>query len=261
MTDTSSSPADVSLAKAIWFEQHRKDLILAGNFAEALETYHTQRDFILGDSSAKFWDTKYAQPAYEHQIEKWRIEQVFKHIDSKKTLLNVCAGRGKLEEVLAKKYPKLKYTGTDIARKMQQKLQKKFPQWKFQYAEVTQLPFPKNSFQQVLLLEILQRVRPRETFAVLAEVKRVLSANGQLIISVPINENLEKTLPVNPNSSVRLYSEPMFRFELEQAGFKIRKILKASAFAKGFGWKHRLNQILGIRRPNTLVAFCTSGVE
>lgn len=253
---TVSTQLDLSTTKTLWFEQHRKDLLAAGKIEELRQTYKDQRESFLDENTGKFWDQKFSEPEYSHPMADWRIKQVIKNIDPKKSLLNLGVGRGKLEALLYKKYPKLKYTGTDITRKTLKNLQKEYSSWKFQYAELAQLPFPKESFDQVFLLEVLQHIKPSETFKILGELSRVLKTNGRAIISVPVNEGLDQMLPVNPNSQMRMYSKKMFCFELEEAGLHVQKVLEVSAFSKNFGFKQVMNEIFHFRQPNNLIAIC-----
>ncbi len=252
---------DHQLETALWYEQHRKELIAAKNTKAALQTYRTQRDFFPDHNTGKFWDQKFTQPGFDYPMEQWRFKEVQHYIHGKQKLLNIGVGRGKLEEVLAKRFPKLAYTGTDITKKTLRQLQKKYPHWKFQYAELTQLPFPADSFDQVVCLEVLEHIRPIETFSVLKELVRVLKKEGRAVISVSVNAGLEKVLPENPNAQMRLYSVPLFCFELEQVGLRIEKLLTASAFAKGFGWKNALNRLLRFRQPNGVIAICQKDGE
>lgn len=248
--------AQLQIQKALWYEQHRKDLLARGEVSELRQTYDQQKEFLPDQNTGKFWDEIFTGPQQSHPMEKWRIQHVLKRVNPKAKLLNVGVGQGKIEELLIKKYPKIKYTGTDITRKTLRSLQKKYPQWKFQYAELLQLPFPKNSFDQVFFLEVLEHIKPSETFEVLSELVRVLKPGGELFLSVPVNEGLEEMLPENPNSHMRMYSKELLSFELETAGLQIQKILEASAFAKHFRIKHFVNQFLGLRHPNNLLAIC-----
>lgn len=246
----------LKMQKAVWYEQHRKDLLEQGDAVALRETYRQQKEFLPDENSGKFWDEKFSIKPEADPMEDWRINQVIQRIRPEGKLLNVGVGKGKLEDLLFKKHPQLKYTGTDITRKTLKSLQKKFHQWKFQYAELTQLPFPKNSFDQVLFLEVLEHIKPSETFTVLEELVRVLRPGGQLFLSVPVNEGLEEMLPNNPNSHMRTYSEELLRYELETAGLELEKVLAASAFQKYFGLKHFINSILHLRHPNNVLAIC-----
>lgn len=257
MTNSPLPTHDLETTKALWFEQHRKDLLAAGKLDELRQTYKDQREFLPDENTGKFWDQKFAEQKHNHPMENWRLAQVVKQVDPSKPLLNLGVGRGELEEILAKKYPKLKYTGTDITRNALKKHQKAYPSWKFQYAELDQLPFPKESFDQVLLLEVLEHIRPNETFEVLEELVRVLVSGGRAIISVPINEGLEEMLPTNPNSHMRIYSKELLTYELREAGLEVNQILYASAFTHWFGFKHFLNTLIPLRKANNLVAICT----
>lgn len=257
MTNSPSPTHDFNTTKALWFEEQRKDLIAAGKYEELRQTYNDQRQFLPDENTGKFWDQKFAEEKHNHPMENWRLGEVVKRVDPNKSLLNLGVGRGEIEEILVKKYPKLKYTGTDITRSTLKKLQKAYPTWKFQYAELDQLPFPKESFEQVLLLEVLEHIKPNETFEVLEELARVLVPGGTAMISVPVNEGLEQMLPVNPNSHMRIYSKELLAYELREVGLEVKQILSASAFAKGFGFKHFLNTLVPLRKPNNLIAICT----
>ncbi len=119
-----------------------------------------------------------------------------------------------------------------------------------------ELPFKSGSFDQVLLLEVLEHIKPSETFSVLQEVYRVLKTGGKFIISVPINEHLEDMLPINPNSHMRMYSEALIKYELIMCKFKVNKILSTSAFKNMFMLKSLINKYLYIKEKNNIILIC-----
>jgi|GEM_PF-1155062 len=259
MFPNTSSPAEslpqLQLTKALWYEHHRRDLLAGKNYVALRKTYRVQKELLSAEFNGKYWDQQFAQPSTEQPIEEWRYAQVVKFLVDGKNVLNIGVGGGRLEEILAGRLPKLKYTGTDITRKALRQLQKTYPQWKFQYAELKQLPFAAETFEQVLFLQVLEHISAAETFSVLAELVRVLKKNGQAIMSVPLVEKLTAS-STQRDQFQRLYSTALFRFELEEAGLEVVKLATAAAFAKHFKIKHLLNSLFHFRSPNCAVAVC-----
>lgn len=243
---------------AIAWENYRKWLIDQYRFIEARQTYHQQTVFLADGNTGKFWDEQFSHPLQNiHFMENWRLQKIAHHVDSSKNLLNMGVGSGRLERQLWKKYGvALKYTGTDITQQTLDELRPQFPGWRFLYQTFENFELPDKSFDQVLLLEVLEHIRPLQTFDVLKLVWRVLKPGGTFMISVPVNEGLERMLPVNPNQHMRLYSESLLIFELRQAGFMPQHVYRASAFPKGFWWKQAANSLFEFREPNNLVVIC-----
>lgn len=247
-----------SIISALNWEEKRKSDLAAGNLAAVRHSYQQQKVFLPDNNRASFWDQRFAEETntqltaftYLSPLEKWRIEKVLANLNFKQSVLNLGVGSGRLEARLIAKIKANLYTGTDITRQTLTKLCRVFPQFCFQTARLDKLPFKKASFQQILLLEVLEHIRPNKTFLVLKEIRRVLKTGGRLFISVPANEGLEKMLPINPSAHQRLYSLALLKFELEESGFIIKKIYAASAFAKLFYLKHLINRFLKIRETN-----------
>lgn len=241
---------------ALQFEAKRKQLIMLGKFAEARTTYQKQKDFLPDENTGKFWDEYYGQVEHqtEYPMEAWKLNHVLEELDLGKTILNIGVGDGKLEGRISAVSPKAKVTGVDFTKKLLQQVKKQFPHFRFLFqSSITDLKLKNESFDQVLLLEVLEHIIPGNTFAVLSEANRVLKPAGKLIVSVPVNEGLEEMLPINPNSHMRLYSPQLLRFELEQAGFAVEKIYQASAFQRWFWLKHFINTVFGFREPNNIL--------
>lgn len=240
---------------ALACEQHRKQLIDQGRFHQALLTYDEQQDFLPDENTGTFWDKKFILGEEDHPMEQWRTKKVISLIDPQKSVLNLGVGRGFLEHLLFARYPDLNYTGTDITEKTLKKLRQTFNK-QFHFQRLEKLTYADESFDQVLLLEVLEHIKPNQTFTVLSEIYRVLKKRGMFIVSVPLNEGLEKMLPENPNSHMRLYSESLIKFELKTAGFTINKAYTAAAFHHFFWLKHFINQLLWLRQPNNIIVIC-----
>jgi ubiquinone/menaquinone biosynthesis C-methylase UbiE len=250
-----------SIARALKWEEKRKKDLAVGDFLAVRESYQKQKDFLPNNNDADFWDKRFKEQqevssgpfSFESTMEEWRIKKVLSNINYQQSILNLGVGSGRLEARLLPKIKPDQYLGTDITKKTLNKLRRAFPQYRFQSAKLEKLPVADASFDQLLLLEVLEHIRPDHTFQVLAEAKRVLKKGGRLFISVPINEGLEKILPKNPSAHQRLYSLALLRFELEDSGFEIRKVFQASAFANNFKIKQMINGLLKIRSANNIL--------
>jgi ubiquinone/menaquinone biosynthesis C-methylase UbiE len=240
---------------SLYFEQLRRRLIDSGDFKNAKLTYQNQKVFLPGSNSPKFWDSKFDFNYAKNPMEQWRIDFIKKMIKDDQKILNLGVGRGELEKKLIIN-GNIDYTGTDITSRTIQRLKQQFPAFKFKKENLKKLTFKSNSFDLIILTEVLEHIIPSETFIILSEIFRVLKKSGMFIISVPVNEGLENTLPLNPNSHMRLYSERLILYELTTAGFKVTKMLNASAFSKNFLIKSLLNSVFSFRKPNNLLIVC-----
>lgn len=257
----SAKSVNNSIKKALAWEEKRKIDLEAGRFSALRESYQKQKDFLPDNNRGDFWDKRFSEQweifsepfSFESAMEEWRIKKVLSKINYQQSILNLGVGSGRLEARLLPKIKPDQYLGTDITKETLKQLRRAFPDHHFKKAQLVKLPIANASFDQVLLLEVLEHIRPNKTFSVLAEVNRVLKKHGTLFISVPVNEGLEKILPANPNAHQRLYSLPLLKFELAESGFSTQKVYQASAFAKDFKIKHLINSLLKIRQPNNLL--------
>lgn len=242
-------------------ERYRHQLLASGQHVELLKTYSPDYPEIPDQNSGKFWDQRFAEETTQlHHMEQDRNQQIANWLQrhaKNLRVLNLGAGSGLLEERL---YPthasEITWAGTDITVKTLRKLRKKYPAWKFQKQQLTKLRIKQDSYDVILLLEVLEHIKPQETHTVLAEVFRVLKPGGTFIISVPINEGLEDMFPTNPNSHLRVYSLPLLKWELEQAGFQLQRVQQLTAFATGYRWKSWLNSWLKLKHANNLIGWC-----
>lgn len=243
---------------AICWKNCRKKLVDQYCFQEAARTYSQQHIFLSDGNTGVFWDEKFAENLPDiHHMEYWRLGQIANLIDGTKNLLNIGAGSGRLEQVLWGKFgDRLNYSGTDITEETLSKLRSRFPEWKFFHRTLENIGFAAASFQQILLLEVLEHIKPSETLQTLKTIHTLLEPGGRFIVSVPINEGLESMLPVNPNQHMRFYSEQLLKFELQWSGFDVLEVRRASAFAKGFWWKQLLNSVVCFAHANNLIFIC-----
>lgn len=234
------------------FEKARKQLIDEGKYQECYISYSFQTVFLPDNNDGNFWDKKLKHIEFKSPIRNWREEIVTKHIKNGERLLNIGVGDGQLEEKLYKR-KKIEYYGSDITTEVLSYLRNKFSDYKFINSDINSLVFENCSFDSILLMEVLEHIKPTETFNVLKKINSLLKENGKLIISVPLFEGLEKMLPNNPNSHMRFYSRELLFFELRKAGFIIDHFYEASAFPKLFSLKNLINNIFHIKQPNNIL--------
>ena len=184
MDSMSSRSLSASIKKALAYEEMRKLLLEQRDFDAALKTYSKQKDFLPDQNTGKFWDEHFANDGAMFPMERWRNEKVVELLDCEKSILNMGVGRGVLEEVLVKKCPSPKYLGTDITNKTIKTLREKFPMLTFERTDLFGLSPKHYQFDQILLLEVLEHIKPNETFAVLKQAYSLLNADGRFLIAV-----------------------------------------------------------------------------
>lgn len=101
-------------------------------------------------------------------------------ISLKDKVLDIGCGPGTFSSF----FPAKKYYGIDIAHNQIQYAKIKYPKKQFKIIK-NKIPFPKNNFDTVVLIEIIEHLTSKEITKLLQEAKRVLKKNGQILISTP----------------------------------------------------------------------------
>lgn len=201
-----------------------------------------------------FWDKTISSGVNYNNLDpmtKERIKTVVGLINSKsQTVLDLGLGYGYLEEQIRKTKSGVQLSGIDISKKAI-KLIKKRIKGTFKQGRIDDIPF-KKKFDTVIALEILEHISANKIFSVYKEIRRVLKKNGQLIISVPINENYNDHY--NPNRHSRSYSKDLIQAELNLAGFQVIKSKYLFAFKKYYVFKKFLRMLFKNRwKPNVVI--------
>lgn len=103
-------------------------------------------------------------------------------VDQKpKRVLDIGSGTGETLSFLKKIYPKARFTGVDILPEAVSYTKKNGH--KAFVSSATRLPFKKNSFDLILILDVIEHIK--NDLAVVREAKRVLSPGGVIIITAP----------------------------------------------------------------------------
>ena len=200
-------------------EKERARLAEKHDFKNLKKLYSSKFPELKDENTGKFWNSLNA----EHKTGKKFSPMEYDKLTTAGALiegddmkiLNVGFGSGNFEELYFTDHNE--WHGIDIAPDSVKKAQKKFPNGHFVQGSILNLPYNDNYFDYVLSFEVLEHIRPSQIHTALNEVSRVLKPEGKFILSVPINEGLEKMVKnhVNPNSHMRDYTVDLIKAELE----------------------------------------------
>lgn len=174
-------------------------------------------------------------------------------------VLNVGFGSGNLEQLYFKEHPQasIHWYGIDISTATVQKVRREHPTGTFSVGNILHIKFPKDHFDYVIALEVLEHIPPSRTFKALSEIRRVAKPGGYIILSVPLNEGLEEMIAKdeNPNAHVRIYTPALIRGELIAAGFRVLDQKLLFAFHGWYTLKSIIAKYSGIKKwcPNNII--------
>lgn len=119
-------------------------------------------------------------------------------------MLNIGVGLGELEELLIARGFDV-YCLDPIPETTQAMRQKLRLGDKARIGYASHLPFDAETFDCVIMTEVIEHLREDETKQALAEVRRVLKTRGRFIGTVPADENLVESMVVCPRCSHRFH--------------------------------------------------------
>jgi len=188
-----------------------------------------------------------------------KIKRVLRFLKvGKGKFLDIGLGLGNLEKLLIESNLNIKLFGIDISTKAVLNAKKKFGR-NFYVANIFHLPFNKSVFDSVAILDVLEHIYEDETSKALKEVYRVMKKGGVVVISVPLNENLEELNKngKNYNRHLQEYTFKNLSKKLVSSGFVVLKSDYLYAFNK-FYWSKSLivKLVPGLRKPNLLIVYC-----
>lgn len=229
-------------------------------FKKFVETYSLKTN-VKDLNTKSFWnkltnknkETFTSSPIYQN-----KINLVIKRVRNRTgRLLDIGFGNGDVEEKL-RNLENLSLFGIDISDCAISNAKRSF-RGTFKIGNIFKIPFRQSYFDIVLVLDVLEHLTGNKTFKAYTEITRVLKKNGELIISVPLNEGLEEMLGrgENPNGHMRDYTPDIIRAELTISGFKIFKETLLYAFKESYLLKSLVLNFLpfGIRKPNLMIVF------
>lgn len=246
------------------FDVERRRTIFAkrGDFKSFRETYSKKNiPEIRNFNTVNFWNNLLFDS--ENNLEKSPIfidkkRKIVSFLSNKKgKLLSIGFGTGSVEKEIARSNKNIKLFGLDISNKAVESLScKKIG--RFIKGDISKIPFGSSNFDFILILDVLEHIPPTKTFVAYRELKRVLKKNGLLILSVPLNENLESLVSKgkNVNSHLREYTPEIIRAELQTFDFILIKKIYLFAFSRFYLLKTFLIKMLSIfkiRNPNLII--------
>ena len=204
----------------------RQQLAKANRMQELYETYLGDYKEISDISTAEKWDNLSGTVTAVPEVRIKRLEKVVNLIDPNKTILDIGVGWGDIIPILRGARKGADYTGIDFSDAVVKALAGKYPEHTFRNTTVDNLT---NQYDCVLVLEVMEHIVPSRIFGFLSEVHRVLSDDGTLIVTVPLNEDLRNGTFlcgkcggfVNRMGHVRSYSISLVSAELKRAGFSV----------------------------------------
>lgn len=239
---------------AFKIEFQRQKLASKKDLVRLKSLYGLELPEIKNLNSSEFWDEIYADERdlnTQDGMTKDRIKTAVSFIPKgQQRILDIGAGMGYVEELISKD-KKNEIYANDFSKISVENLKKRY-KGNFSLQTVYGLKYPRILFDAVFFLEILEHIPPSKTFGVLKSIRNLLKTNGTLIVSVPMNEGLER-MKYNPNGHVRMYTEDLIKAELEIAGFQVLKHKTLFAFPNFYYIKTIIARLSRRKYPNNIV--------
>ncbi len=218
------------------------------------KTYYNNLPEIEDLNTANFWDNRLYKIQLLRTQDGMTKDRIKITADFLKTsgnkILDLGIGYGFIEEILSSK--KIDFYGVDISPEAIRILKKRF-KGHFSVGSIYKYKYTRNKFDAVVLLEVLEHVPPKKTFLILKNIHKVLKKNGIFIVSVPMNEELEK-MKINKNGHVRTYTKNIIFAELKLAGFNVIEYKELYAFSKMYKFKKFLSKVMKHKwMPNNII--------
>jgi 2-polyprenyl-3-methyl-5-hydroxy-6-metoxy-1,4-benzoquinol methylase len=241
-------------------EKLRQSLASKNNLDGLKVLYDKPTAQIPNLNTASFWNKRIEQDL-DHVppdgMTNDRIDIAYKFMPKNvNRILDIGAGYGYIEHLISKN-KNIKIYGNDISENAIKNLNRRFS-GNFRLESVYKMKYKPNMFDAIFMLEVLEHIPPGRTFKVLEDVKRFLTKNGSVIISVPTNEGLEK-MQHNLNGHVRMYTKDLITAELRIAGFKVISVKTLSAFRNLYIFKKLISKVLRSKwEPNDIIIVAKS---
>lgn len=242
--------------QAFLLEYKRSKLAKGRKLKELTLTYTKKEPEIPDLNTARFWDERlyiYSPLKEQDGMTRDRVKSaarfLLKELQEGARILDIGIGEGWIEELLIPR--KVKLYGNDISPEAIKNIKKRF-KGNFSVQSLYNMSYKKNYFDAIFLLEVLEHVPPRKTLSVLKHIHSLLKPEGIFVISVPLNEGLEK-MKNNPNGHVRVYSPDLIKAELDISGFKVLEQKFLYAFPNFYKLKTLLSKLINKWEPNNIV--------
>lgn len=176
-----------------------------------------------------------------------KIRWVTKHlVNVNGNMLDIGFGNAHLERTLYKYNKNLVISGIDISPWSVSKAQNKLRKANFILGDFNNYKFD-ELFNFVVALDVLEHLDDLELDRALRKIRNLLSTDGFVIISVPVNEN---DIDFTQNRHIQRFSVESISKTLHKNGFRINSIKTITAFKKQYVLKNILNRFLKFKSPN-----------
>jgi len=146
------------------------------------------------------------------------------------SVLDMGCGGGAFSRLLKKMRPDLLIYGGDVNRASLSRARQGFKGTEFVYADIYNIPFSSNSFDAVIILDLLEHLdSPGDA---LEEVRRVLKPNGILYLSVPLEGDRSNLVGLlyyvfnlnlkSRTGHLQLFTRQQIFYLLQGSGFSIK---------------------------------------
>ncbi|MBI3046041.1 MAG: class I SAM-dependent methyltransferase [Candidatus Harrisonbacteria bacterium] len=136
-------------------------------------------------------------------------------------------------------------TGIDLSERLIAMAKSLVPEAKILKADIEQMPFPDNSFDFVVMVDVFPYLLDFDK--ALEEVRRVLRPSGIFIVTVPNKNWILFDRYIKARKNIQPVDDRFFDFEemkelLERNGFAVADYKGADAL-RFYGWKHKLDRL------------------
>ena len=243
------------------FEKIRSKLAEDRKFIELEKTYSGATPTISASNKGPVWDklNRSFINSISHNpmaVDKFRIVNAWIDRRSPSKVLNVGFGNGILESMVHNIHANIDWNGIDISKKFVREMSSKYQEWKFSTQSIESMKLSTKTYDLIICLDVLEHIHPSNALNCIRKISAALTTRGELILSVPLNENLEKMVKAgsNPNHHVRVYTEQLVKAELEICGLNVVEEKSLYAFNNYYHLKKLLALVFdGIRKPNLII--------
>lgn len=162
-------------------------------------------------------------------------EPICRLIDpSTKTLLDVACGPSWPMKLLRQRFKFDRVVGVDLYEPYIEEAKKEKLHDEYVIHDVRDLPFPDNSFDTVIALQIVEHLEKEEAWKMVADMERI--AKKQVVIATPIGEMYH---PDEDGNELQLHHSHFFPKDFEEKGYKVIKYGRMSLLGEG-GLVHKI---------------------
>ncbi|MBU0477560.1 class I SAM-dependent methyltransferase [bacterium] len=187
------------------------------------------------DYYERYWKRSFGQNGVAASPPSWNEKDLIKITDIAKpycygNVLDIGCGDGTFTSYLSKFSKVKKITGVDISQNAISQAKRKYPEIEFKVVSQATLPFSKESFDFITMVEVVEHIM--DTEQIFKEANKILKPGGCILITTT-DFNLAKKIivaaffwgkyfyPTNPH--IRFFTKATLKDILDKTGFKAIK--------------------------------------